>query len=115
MFVSRREAKPSLESVLMVERGKVVTARCTSAVRLLVLLAVAAAAFLLSTTRAEAGTPMAAAEEEIVVAAGDTLWAIAVDHSGPGEDPRRVVAAIRQANDLRSTTIHPGDHLTIPG
>lgn len=115
MFVSLSEGNAPLENVLLVERGEVVTARRTSAVRLLVLLAVAATAFLLSTTRAEAGTPIAAASEEIVVAAGDTLWGVAVDHTAPGEDPRRIVAAIRQANDLRSTTIHPGDHLTIPG
>ena len=48
------------------------------------------------------------------VAPGETLWEIAVEHTLPGEDPRPKVEAIREANDLSGSTIHPGMTLEVP-
>ncbi len=48
------------------------------------------------------------------VAPGETLWEIAVENTLPGEDPRPKVEAIREANDLPGSTIHPGMTLEVP-
>lgn len=61
-----------------------------------------------------ADTPRAAmAGDVVVVQAGDTLWAIAQDVA-PGHDPRAVINAIRQANDLGTAPIVPGQALVLP-
>jgi hypothetical protein len=49
----------------------------------------------------------------VVVAAGDTLWSIAERHA-PGEDPRAVIHAIEQLNDLGGGPLLPGDTLSLP-
>lgn len=69
---------------------------------------------LLFSSRAGAEAPTRPAVE-IVVRAGDTLWDIAVEHSGPGSDPRRTVAEIVELNGLESSAIRPGDRLVLPG
>jgi LysM repeat protein len=47
-----------------------------------------------------------------VVEPGDTLWGIA---SSTGEgDPRDLVVAIMQLNDLDGSTIFPGQELVVP-
>ena len=65
-----------------------------------------------------AGSGGAGAEEaptvRYAVAPGETLWEIAVEHTLPGEDPRPKVEAIREANDLSGSTIHPGMTLKVP-
>lgn len=48
-----------------------------------------------------------------VVAPGDTLWTIA-RQVAPGQDPRRTVEILRQANGLRSAALRIGQHLVIP-
>jgi LysM repeat protein len=48
------------------------------------------------------------------VAPGETLWEIAVENTLPGQDPRLKVEAIRDANDLSGSTIHPGMTLRVP-
>ena len=48
-----------------------------------------------------------------VVSAGDTLWSIAREHY-PEADPRKVVHAILQLNDVRPEAIRPGDILMLP-
>ena len=48
-----------------------------------------------------------------VVSAGDTLWSIAQEHY-PEADPRKVVHAILQLNDVRPEAIRPGDILMLP-
>jgi LysM repeat protein len=47
------------------------------------------------------------------VAEGDTLWEIA-SHYRSGEDVRKVVYEIQQANHLSSAIIRPGQVLVIP-
>ncbi|WP_222267969.1 LysM peptidoglycan-binding domain-containing protein [Modestobacter marinus] len=51
--------------------------------------------------------------ETVVVEAGDTLWAIAVD-AAPEEDPRAVVDAIRDLNELDGVALEPGRVLQLP-
>lgn len=48
------------------------------------------------------------------VVTGDTLWDIALEHTAPGDDVRRTVYDIRQANGLESAAIVPGRVLQIP-
>lgn len=69
--------------------------------------------FLLIGGAADAEGP-AAPTVEHVVEPGDTLWAIAMEVSGPGDDLRRIVHDIRQANGLDSSTIYPGQVLLVP-
>jgi nucleoid-associated protein YgaU len=52
-------------------------------------------------------------EDRYVVRAGDTLWNIAVSRA-PGSDPRRVVQAIVDANEVDAGTLVPGQVLVIP-
>lgn len=79
--------------------------------RLGALLVVAAAgAALYAGGGASAGAP----SEYHTVSAGDTLWYIATDHYTPAEDPRPWVAAIREANGLPDSTVHPGMRLELP-
>jgi LysM repeat protein len=52
-------------------------------------------------------------EARYVVQPGDTLWSIAEErYSG---DPREGVWKLREANQLRSLLIHPGEVLRVPG
>lgn len=53
------------------------------------------------------------ARHRYVVKAGDTLWAIA-EHQAGGEDPRPLVDAIADANDLDAAGIVPGQTLIVP-
>ena len=48
------------------------------------------------------------------VAPGESLWEIAAENTLPGEDVRPKVEAIREANDLSGSTIHPGMTLEVP-
>lgn len=48
------------------------------------------------------------------VCAGDTLWSIASHKYGDEADLRRAVYEIREANDLSSSTLLPGQTLTLP-
>jgi nucleoid-associated protein YgaU len=48
-----------------------------------------------------------------VVVVGDTLWSIAV-RLGPGGDPRPLVDAIAEMNDVDPGALHPGQTLVIP-
>lgn len=56
---------------------------------------------------ASGGTATAAGSDSYTVTRNDTLWRIAKRH---GTTP----AAIQRANNLRDTTIYPGQQLTIP-
>lgn len=49
----------------------------------------------------------------VEVVAGDTLWGIA-RRMFPQEDPRRMIAEIRETNQLPSNMIHPGQLLLMP-
>jgi hypothetical protein len=52
-------------------------------------------------------------DSSVVVRSGDTLWSIAVDVA-PGEDPRAVVDAIVEVNDLEGVGLVPGQVLQLP-
>lgn len=58
------------------------------------------------------GSPGPIATRQYVVQPGDTVWAIAADEAGGG-DPRPLVDAIVQANDVGSELM-PGQLLVIP-
>ncbi len=49
-----------------------------------------------------------------VVQSGDDLWTIAAAEYGDGSDLRPVVFAIREANRLTTSTLQPGQQLTLP-
>ena len=51
--------------------------------------------------------------DRYVVHAGDTLWGIAVRRA-PGSDPRQVVQAIVDTNNIDAGTLVPGQVLVIP-
>jgi nucleoid-associated protein YgaU len=59
------------------------------------------------------GEQQLVASHRYVVKAGDTLWAIA-EHEARGDDPRPLVDAIADANDLGSASIVPGQTLIVP-
>jgi len=64
---------------------------------------------------AHAGTDASLyAGHEYVVKSGDTLWTIAGRQYGADADVRHAVFEIRQANQLRRSTVAPGQHLTLP-
>jgi len=48
------------------------------------------------------------------VAAGDDLWTIAETQYGGESDLRAAVYAIRDANDLETSVLQPGQSLTLP-
>ncbi len=45
---------------------------------------------------------------------GDTLWQIATERYDESVDPRAVVFAIREANELDGALLQPGQTLTLP-
>jgi LysM repeat protein len=55
----------------------------------------------------------AAAGDRYVVQGGDTLWSIAVSRA-PGADPRPIVQAIADANQVDAGSLVPGQVLIIP-
>lgn len=48
------------------------------------------------------------------VVSGDTLWEIAAVYTAPGDDIRRTVFEIRQANEIDGSIILPGQELRVP-
>jgi Tfp pilus assembly protein FimV len=55
----------------------------------------------------------AAVGDRYVVQRGDTLWSIAVSRA-PGSDPRPVVQAIADANQVEAGSLVPGQVLLLP-
>jgi nucleoid-associated protein YgaU len=82
-------------------------------VRLSVLLTTVCIVFLLIGGAAEAETPPSPTIEH-VVEPGDTLWAIASAHTGPGEDIRDTIAEIIEVSGAVGSMIRPGQVLRIP-
>jgi LysM domain-containing protein len=50
----------------------------------------------------------------VVVEQGDTVWSIAGEVAGPGQDVRAVVDAIQQLNDLEGSALVVGQVLLLP-
>ncbi|MCG7378457.1 MULTISPECIES: cell division suppressor protein YneA [Paenibacillus] len=51
---------------------------------------------------------------KIAVSEGDTLWSISVDYKPESMDTRVYIEAIKQVNQLQSTTIRAGQVLVLP-
>jgi Tfp pilus assembly protein FimV len=49
-----------------------------------------------------------------VVQSGDTVWSIAGEIAGDGQDVRVVVDAIEELNDLEGSVVVPGQVLELP-
>jgi LysM repeat protein len=55
-----------------------------------------------------------AATTTVTVAAGETLWSVATDAAGSGQDPRDVVEQITALNGLASSDLVAGQQLLVP-
>jgi LysM repeat protein len=78
------------------------------------LVAVLFAAFSLGRSVSEAAAPAAAPVQHVVtVEQGDSLWTLA-QRVAPDDDPRDVVAQIRDLNELSSAGLVPGQQLVLP-
>ncbi|WP_448640494.1 LysM peptidoglycan-binding domain-containing protein [Geodermatophilus sp. URMC 63] len=55
-----------------------------------------------------------AGESSVVVEPGDTVWSIAGEVAADGDDVRVVVDAIEELNDLRGSSVVPGQVLQLP-
>ncbi|MBM7805373.1 nucleoid-associated protein YgaU [Geodermatophilus bullaregiensis] len=55
-----------------------------------------------------------AGESSVVVEPGDTVWSIAGEVTGDGQDVRVVVDAIEELNDLEDSVVVPGQVLQLP-
>jgi Tfp pilus assembly protein FimV len=55
-----------------------------------------------------------AGESSVVVQPGDTVWSIAAEVAGGGQDVRVVVDAIEELNDLEGSVVVPGQVLELP-
>ena len=53
-------------------------------------------------------------DHRYVVQAGDTLWEIAEREAGATQDPRPLVDAIADANDVDTAQLIPGETLVVP-
>ena len=52
--------------------------------------------------------------QHYTVRQGDDLWTIAAGEYGGGIDLRRAVYAVKAANDLESSSLQPGQDITLP-
>jgi LysM repeat protein len=78
------------------------------------LVAVLFGAFSLGRSVSEAASPSAQPEQHVVtVEHGDSLWTLAREVA-PDNDPREVVALIRDLNDLAGSGLVPGQQLVLP-
>ncbi len=78
------------------------------------LVAVIFGAFSLGRSVSEAAPPSAQPAQHLVtVQQGDSLWTLA-RQVAPHDDPRDVVAQIRDVNDLSSARLTPGQQLVLP-
>ncbi len=78
------------------------------------LVAILFGAFSLGRSVSEAAPPSAQPAQHLVtVQEGDSLWTLA-HRVAPDNDPRDVVALIRDLNDLSSSGLTPGQTLVLP-
>ncbi len=90
------------------------TAPTQLSVRLSVLLTTVCVVFLLIGGAAEAEGPPPPTTD-YVVRVGDTMWAIASEHTGSDRDVRDTIAEIVELSGAEGTSIQPGQVLRIPG
>ena len=62
---------------------------------------------------APAAAAVPAAPQQLTVQHGESLWTLA-QRIAPDDDPRDVVAQLRQINDLSSSSVRPGQQLLLP-
>lgn len=101
---------PNASHIRLTRRGRVVV--------LAVLVAVLFAAFSLGRSASQASPPTglsspAPAQNIVTVQAGESLWTMA-QRVAPDNDPREVVAQIRDLNGLASAQLVPGQQLLLP-
>lgn len=90
----------------LTRRGRAVVTLCAGAI---------AVGGLVTAQSAVAGGPQGAVPVQAhVVAPGDTVWQIAADLAGPGEDVRDVVATIDHLNGLDGAALQVGQRLVVP-
>lgn len=85
-------------------------------VRLSLFLVALVAVFLLIGGAASADTGALSEQPTTVyvVESGDTLWAIAAAQTAEGGDVRVLVSAIKELSGIKSSTLTPGQVLTLP-
>jgi LysM repeat protein len=112
MFESGLDTEHTFGHSRVVKRTHVQRRRRLAAGALLVL-AVSVSAPAVSAAVVGGSSRDADVADRYVVQAGDTLWGIAVSRA-PGSDPRRVVQAIVDTNEIDAGTLVPGQVLVIP-
>jgi LysM repeat protein len=111
MFDSGLDTERTFGHSREVSRTHVRRRRLTAAALLVLALSVSAPAVSAAVTGGS--SRRADVADRYVVQAGDTLWSIAVSRA-PGTDPRRVVQAIVDANQVDAGKLVPGQVLVIP-
>ena len=103
-------ASPQAPRLRLTRRGRAVVGALLAA-PVAVVLAVSA---LSGATAAQAGSaPSSTSFDYITVAAGESLWDLAA-WVAPEEDPRVVVGALIELNQLGTADVQPGQRLAIP-
>ncbi|TMK37887.1 MAG: LysM peptidoglycan-binding domain-containing protein [Actinobacteria bacterium] len=111
MFDSALDTEQTFGQGQVVNRTRVRRRRLGAGGLLVLALSVSAPAVSAPVTgRPSRGT---GAADRYVVQPGDTLWSIALRHA-PGNDPRRIVQAIVDANQVDAGTLVPGQVLVVP-
>jgi hypothetical protein len=111
----RRSAAPSSQSLGRSGRRQRRRRRVAGLVRFAVFLLLIFIAVWAGVRVAHAGADGAIyTGQHYTVHQGDDLWTIAADEYGAGIDLRRAVYAIREANKLGSSSLQPGQGLTLP-
>ncbi len=106
-FTSYSSSRPVRAKLRMTKRGRAVLLTIISAP-----LVVGALLFGLNAggaTATDHSTPLT----KITVVGGEDLWGVA-KQIAPNADPRDVIAAIENVNQLSSANIQPGQQLSIP-
>lgn len=89
-------------------RGRAVLLAITTTPVLVVMAALA-----LNGGGANAGLDAGVPFEHVTVASGQSLWQLA-EEVAPAADPREVITAIMQVNQLVSSDVYPGQELALP-
>lgn len=111
----RRSGAPASRSLGRVARRSRRRRRVAGLVRFAVFLVLIFVAVWAGVRVAHAGDdPAIYTGTAYTVRAGDDLWTIAEAHYGGQTDVRAVVYEIREANELETSALQPGQSLTLP-